>query len=517
MKRIRRFTAQLAVAAVAIALIPGTTGAEPAWAGPESSRVTAQLAKLLDTDIPDTTGKALAGKSATELVELGRKQFETLVEKGGDFSGLSGVGEKSGNVFVALPATRKELNDFVHNAKFGELKGLEALDAAEALQWVKDVAAAFTSDLSSLDKAAVFAGQVPVLAEALGLASTIVNGGDDIDIAQNVVALLTNTAGFTVSLVSPVVGIIIVLVGALIGAFVAAFKDTSPIQAETMQSIRDTRFQEWLPSHLPELTEKMAAAAGDMFAAWQATEVFNFGIVDAALDRAALAAEASDPNAGAAVVAKAFFEKVRAYDALQAKLAEDRDVFIAQSKDGFVSAIAKAISDPDMVTSITDQVFPLSSTSIGSVVYGDSSRDGRLGSDSNWATLFPEGEDATWPWAAADGSVTGGWEMFAADARAVQTKKFPTIAHDQPFCNDSSQDAAFYAAQSVDWLNQNCYATLTRMAERYGSIVTGLRTTPLPAVDQAQLETMFAEHLNDPEVQADLTVMRLPNVRVSGS
>jgi len=515
MRRIRRLTAQLAVAAVAIALIPGTTGAGPAWAGPETSRVTAELSRILDTGTTDTGGKALAALSAPELLDLGRKKFAALVEKGGDFSDLAGAGAKDGNVFTALPATRAELNEFAHTAKFRDLKGLEALDGVEALRWIFDVTGAFDSDLSKLQKAEIFAGQVPVLAEALGLANAITSG-DDIDIAQNVVALLANSAGFVVSFASPVVAIVIVLIGALIGAFIAAFRDTSPIQLDYMKGIRDKRFQEWLPDHIDELTTSMSAAAGDMFAAWQATEVFNLGLVDAAVDRAALAAEVADPRSGAEVVAKAATQKWHAHAALQAKLAADREAFIAQSTDGFAAAITKAIADPEMVTKITDQVFPLSSATIGSVVYGTSSQDGRLGSDSNWATLFPEGDDATWPWANAEGS-TGGWDMFAADAAAVESNRFPFLPREQPYCFVSGRDGAFYAGQSVDWLNENCYATLTRMAERYRSIVEDLRGTPLPTVDQDQLKRLFTQHLNDPEIQKDLTVMTLPIASIPGS
>jgi ferritin-like metal-binding protein YciE len=107
--------------------------------------------------------------------------------------------------------------------------------------------------------------------------------------------------------------------------------------------------------------------------------------------------------------------------------------------------------------------------------------------------------------------------MFAADAAAVESGRFPFLPHEQPHCYVDGRSAEFYAGQSVEWLNQNCYATLTRMAERYGSIVQELRTTPLPTVDQAQLKSMFTQHLNDAEVQADLTVMTLPAARVPGS
>lgn len=515
MRRIRRLTAQLAVAAVAIALIPGTTGAEPAWAGPETSRITAELNRMLDTGTADTGGKALAALSAPELLDLGRKKFAALVDKSGDFSDLAGAGAKEGNVFTALPATRGELNDFAHNAKFRDLRGVEALDGVEALQWIVDLTGAFDSDLSKLQQAEIFAGQVPVLAEALGLANAIVSG-DDIDVAQNVVTLLANSAGFAVSFASPVVAVVIVLVGALIGAFIATFKDTSPIQFDYMKDIRDRRFQEWLPNHIDELTTSMSAAAAEMFAAWQATEVFNLGLVDAAIDRAALAAEVADPKLGGAVVAKAATQKWHAHAALQAKLAADREAFIAQSTDGFAAAVTKAIADPEMVKKITNEVFPLSSATIGSLVYGTSSQDGRLGSDSNWATLFPEGDGATWPWAAAEGS-TGGWDMFAADAAAVESKRFPFLPREQPYCYAGGRDGAFYADQSVEWLNQYCYSTLTRMAERYGSIVQELRGTALPTVGADQLKSLFTQHLNDPEIQKALTVMTLPIASIPGS
>ncbi|WP_431247793.1 hypothetical protein [Leifsonia xyli] len=447
--------------------------------------------------------------SLEALRELAGVEFERMAREGGRFKGLAELGEADG--FAALPGMRDPLNEALQHTHGAGVYG-EALDKVGMFLWLTSILQTWGNDLSALDKAAIFGGQVPVLAESLGIASAAVKG-DKVNVARNVIGLVATLAGLGAMLAGdPVVGIVIGLMGLLVGEFIAAIKDTSPVQYETMKNLRDEQFREWLPSHIGELAAKVASSVGEMFAVWQRQQVFTLMLTEAAIDREAVATIKRDPASQSEVLQKATETKQKARDLLQTKLRQDREGFVTQGRAAFIDGFSATAGDSGVVRQITDEVFPLGDSSVRSFEYGELIKDGRPGSDSSWPTYVPEPEGAAWPWAGQDG-VMGGWDLFAADAKAAAQGRFPGIPKDQPWCRAHNEEAADYAAKSVDWLNQNCYATLARMSERYAGNVTRLRGDGFPAADQAAVGQEFDRKIAEPAVQADLTVMALPAVR----
>ena len=458
------------------------------------------------TRVPDV--ELMRGLSIQQVITFAEVKFQSVLRDGGRFTDLKGLGGSGKNVFTALPETRNKINGVVDRVRELDAVG-GAFDVLDVFGIITALPLVFGKDLSALDKTAIFAGQIPLLAEVLGIASASMSG-DTVDIVRNVFQLLASGAGIAAAFVDPVVAIVIAFVSLLIGAFIEAFKDTSPIQYANMKSIRDQRFQEWLPGKVSEIAGALAPQVGLLFEAWQNAQLFELGLLEAAIDRTAVAGVRANPSRQQEILAEATKQKQAARIDLQIKLPRDRASFIDQGKNAFVSALSATITDKEVVKNITDEVFPLNSSTVKIFAYGTTIQDSRAGSGSEWNTVLPQPESGPWPWAAADGSVTGGWELFAADAAAVTGGGVPGHRGEQPSCRSGGSDAKYFASKSVKWLNDYCYDTLNRMGERYIDAVTRLRTDPFPAPDKGALEKAFTDRLNAADVQKTLTVRTLP-------